>query len=439
MVTMPGLAIVGLQWGDEGKGKIVDVYAERAQAVVRFAGGANAGHTLSVGGSKHVLHLLPSGIARPGVHCYLAAGMVVDPTALLAELQECDRAGLEPWARVSVSPAAHVVTPFHKARDRLRERGGDRIGTTLRGIGPAYADRASRWGIPVAWLRDRQRMESALRRQAEALPSSDEPLPSVSDVLEDLLQAGERLRPLVRDVRSAVSGHLEKGDLVLFEGAQGALLDILHGTYPHVTSSQTLAASAAAATGLGPGAVDRVLGVAKAYTTRVGLGPFPSEANQEAQAWLRDRGGEYGSTTGRPRRCGWLDLPALRTACRLNGVTELAITKLDVLTGLPHIRVAVAYDLDGQRLSQVPEDPLCWHRLTPVWHETPGWETLPVHPGRLEDLPGPARDYLALIERATGVPIRIVSVGPERDAILWTHQEASTRQETSKKKDEEGV
>ncbi len=419
---MSSTAVVGLQWGDEGKGKIVDILAEEADLVVRFGGGANAGHTLVVGEQKYVFHLLPSGIVRPETRCLLGAGMVIDPSALVEEIETCHRLGLNTTGRIVISPAAHVVTEYHKAADQIGE-GSDRpIGTTLRGIGPAYEDRAGRRGIPMSWLRYPERILDILSANARRIEpfarQAGVPLPPPEAETHRLVRLGAMLIPYVGDVRQTVSQALDSDKHVLFEGAQGTMLDILHGTYPYVTSSQVIAAGAATGTGLGPSAIQTVVGVAKAYTTRVGLGPFPTELTDETGDRIRDAGGEFGATTGRPRRCGWLDLPILRLAKKLNGVTELALTKLDVLAGLDRIAVATGYRIDGRVVAVPPEDPDQWAQAEPLYEWFEGFEALPKHPSTVDELPAQARRYLQAISDDLGVDVTILSLGPGRSQTL---------------------
>ncbi len=428
---MSATAVVGLQWGDEGKGKIVDLLAEAADQVVRFAGGANAGHTLVIEGRRYVFHLLPSGIVRPHTKCMLGAGMVIDPAALVEEIQTCHKAGISTADRIVISPAAHVVTEYHKLADRIGE-GSDRpIGTTLRGIGPAYEDRAARRGIPMAWLRYPQRLYEALEANAERLAPLAEraglDLPSPNDVADRLVRQAAQLQPYLGDVGQQVASALDRDENVLFEGAQGALLDLVHGTYPYVTSSHVIAAGAATGVGLGPGRIQRVVGVAKAYTTRVGMGPFPTELEGDLGDLIRDKGHEFGATTGRPRRCGWLDLPALRLASRLNGVTELAVTKLDVLAGLDKIAMATGYRLDGRTLSIPPEDPDVWTKLEPIYAWFDGFEDIPEAPSTIEDLPTGAKQYLQALSEGLGVEVTVLSVGPGRKQTIFPKAQGSSK------------
>ena len=429
---MSATAVVGLQWGDEGKGKIVDLLAEDADLVVRFSGGANAGHTLEVGDRRYVFHLLPSGIVRPETTCLLAAGMVIDPAALVEEIDTCHDLGLETRGRVVISPAAHVVTEYHKVADRMGEGSKTPLGTTLRGIGPAYEDRAGRRGIPMSWLRFPKRLNEALEANARRLaPLAEQEgfdLPSPKTVTDELVRLASILLPYLGDVGRTTAQALERGKNVLFEGAQGAMLDILHGTYPFVTSSHVIAAGAATGTGLGPGVLQGVVGVAKAYTTRVGLGPFPTELEDEIGDRIREAGREFGATTGRPRRCGWLDIPVLRLAKRLNGITELAVTKLDVLAGMERIALATGYELDGQALDFPPEDPDSWERVEPIYEWFEGFDSLPDSPRSIQDLPSEAQQYLRALSDALGTKVTILSFGPNRTQTIGPRFQGSAHE-----------
>jgi len=425
---MPSLVVIGAQWGDEGKGKIVDHLASVADVVVRFGGGPNAGHTLVVDGNKLIVRLVPSGILWPGKECVLGQGMVIDPAVLVRELDELTARGHTLHGRLFISDRAHLILPHHVLADGLRENlAADRaIGTTRRGIGPAYEDKIARRGLIVGDLLDMSRAEQILAATLEAWrPLFElhrvEP-PSIRTVLEELTAAAVRILPFISDTSSLVSSRIASGKRVLLEGAQGTLLDIDHGTYPFVTSSSTTAGGACTGSGIGPRAISRVMGITKAYATRVGSGPFPTELHDASGQRLRDVGGEFGSVTGRPRRTGWLDLPALRYAARINSFDSLAITKLDVLTGMDPIRVCVAYDTPSGRVSDLPvllaRDPAS---LVPVYESLPGWTEDISSARSLDNLPARARDYLSFIESAVGVPCDIVSVGPGRDATIVSH------------------
>jgi adenylosuccinate synthase len=429
---MSVVIVVGAQWGDEGKGKVVDLFTERADVVVRYGGGANAGHTLVIEGKKLVTHLVPSGVCHPGKSCVLGDGMVIDPHTLLEELAQCQARGLLLGGELLVGLGAHVILPYHKLIDGLREdRGaitGKAIGTTRRGIGPAYEAKAARKGVRVRDLLKPARLRELVAANLDELFPLIAHLgaapPSAAEVegwIVDALAAGQRLLPHTGDAGRHVGAAIARGQHVLFEGAQGCLLDLDHGTYPYVTSSSTIAAGACQSAGVGPTAIDAVVGITKAYATRVGAGPFPTELHGDEGERLRKAGGEYGATTGRPRRCGWLDLPALRMGARLSGMTSLALTKLDVLAELPEVKVCVAYKLDGKELDEPPIDADDIARAEPVYASFPGWERLPSEAHDVTDLPGPARAYVETIERMAGVPFCLVSVGPDRSETIRLH------------------
>ena len=422
---MSVVIVVGAQWGDEGKGKVVDLFTERADVVVRYGGGANAGHTLVIEGKKLVTHLVPSGVCHPGKSCVLGDGMVIDPYTLLEEIAECQERGLLAHGELLIGLGAHVILPYHKLLDGLREdasaKKGRAIGTTRRGIGPAYELKAARKGVRVRDLYRPDRLRELVRAAVDELSPVFVHLggvaPAAGDVdkwCDDAMAAGERLRPHTGEAGRHVAHAIHDGRHVLFEGAQGCLLDLDHGTYPYVTSSSTIAAGACQSAGIGPTAIDAVVGITKAYATRVGAGPFPTELHGPAGDALRAAGAEFGAVTGRPRRCGWLDLPALRMGARLSGMTGLALTKLDVLAGMAHVRVCVAYRLDGKELDEPPIDPDDIARAEPVYVDLPGWDRLPADAHDVVDLPTPARTYVETIERMAGVPFCLVSVGPDR-------------------------
>ncbi len=419
---MSAIVIVGAQWGDEGKGKIVDLYTEAADVVVRFAGGPNAGHTLVVGDEKIIVRLIPSGILRPRARCIMAQGMVVDPAVLVGEIDTLGARGYPTEGRLFVSDRAHLILPYHVLVDGLREAGAGKkkIGTTKRGIGPCYEDKAARRGLRLGDLRDLARTEAliatALEAWAPVIRGLGGEVPSVGAILRELTPLAARIVPLVADTSLLVDAAVRGGERVLFEGAQGTLLDIDHGTYPFVTSSSAIAGGACTGSGIGPTRLDRVIGITKGYCTRVGEGPFPTELHDEIGERLRQAGGEFGSVTGRPRRCGWLDLPALRYAARVNGLDGLAVTKLDVMTGLATIRVCVAYDTPSGRTRDLPVDDL--DHATPVYETLAGWtETLPAV-RTLRELPAAALAYVRFLEEASGVPVYVVSVGPRRDETI---------------------
>ncbi|TMQ24452.1 MAG: adenylosuccinate synthase, partial [Deltaproteobacteria bacterium] len=424
--------VVGAQWGDEGKGKVVDLLTERADTVVRYGGGANAGHTLVIDGQKLVTHLVPSGVCHPGKSCVLGDGMVIDPQTLLEELAQCQARGLLAHGELLVGLGAHVILPYHKLIDGLREdraaRSGKALGTTRRGIGPAYEAKAARRGVRVRDLTRPARLRELVAANLDELAPLIAHLGGTSPVarevelwIDDALAAGRALAPHTGDAGRHVAQAIAAGRHVLFEGAQGCLLDLDHGTYPYVTSSSTIAAGACQSAGIGPTAIDAVVGITKAYATRVGAGPFPTELHDEIGDRLREAGGEYGATTGRPRRCGWLDLPALRMGARLSGMTDLALTKLDVLADLPEVSVCIAYRLDGKELDEPPTDPDDIARAEPVFRQFPGWGRLPSDARDVTDLPGPARAYVETIERMAGVRFCLVSVGPDRNETIRLH------------------
>ena len=429
---MSVVIVVGAQWGDEGKGKVVDLFTERAQVVVRYGGGANAGHTLVIDGQKLVTHLVPSGVCRPGTSCVLGDGMVIDPHTLLEEVAQCQGRGLLVQGELLVGLGAHVILPYHKLLDGLREdhsaKAGRAIGTTRRGIGPAYEAKAGRRGVRIRDLYRPERLHAIVRANVDELGPVFAHLggtpPTEAEVarwIDDALAAGERLRPHTGDAGRHVARAIAEGKHVLFEGAQGCLLDLDHGTYPYVTSSSTIAAGACQSAGIGPTQSDSVVGITKAYATRVGEVPFPTELHGAAGDALRIAGGEFGATTGRPRRCGWLDLPALRMGVRLSGMQSLALTKLDVLAGMPTVKVCVAYKLDGKELDEPPIDPEDIARAEPIYTELPGWAKLPSHATDVTDLPDTARHYVDTIERMAGVPFCLVSVGPDRSETIRLH------------------
>jgi adenylosuccinate synthase len=416
------VVVVGAQWGDEGKGKIVDVLAEGADLVVRYQGGANAGHTVVLGAEEFVLHQIPSGILHPSPRCLIGNGVVLDPETLLKEIEALERRGVTVAGRLWVSYRAHLVLPYHKLLDQASER-HQKLGTTGRGIGPAYEDKFGRRGIRLG---DLANLDRALAIVAERVERANRILalldfPSRASVAEhqDLLQRlAPKLLPLAADTGRLTYEALRQGRKVLLEGAQGALLDVDHGTYPFVTSSNTTAGGAAVGTGIGPTAIDAVIGVVKAYTTRVGNGPLPSEATDRQGEQLRELGGEYGATTGRPRRCGWFDAVVVRYAARVNGITDLAVTKLDVLDSMPVIPVCVGYRLGHEALDDVPAASDDLDRVEPVYETLEGWCRPTGAARRLADLPPQARAYLDRIQDLVQVPIRYVSVGHRRDQII---------------------
>ncbi len=416
------IVVVGAQWGDEGKGKLVDVLAEQADVVVRYQGGANAGHTVVVGERQVVLHQIPSGILHPRVRCVVGNGVVLDPETFFGEIKELTAQGIEIAGRLFVSDRAHVVLPYHKLLDQASEM-QQQIGTTGRGIGPAYEDKIGRRGVRVTDLcrgrGAREFLEPRVERANGMLRLMGSPATADLDEHVELFgRLGAKLRPLATDTGLLVHRALRSGQRVLLEGAQGALLDVDHGTYPFVTSSNTTAGGAAVGAGIGPTEIDGVLGVVKAYTTRVGNGPLPTEVAGDLQAQLRDLGGEFGATTGRPRRCGWFDATVVRYSVRVNGLTGLAVTKLDVLDTFEEIPVCVGYRLDGSECAEVPSDVEALDRVEPVYEVLPGWQRTTATARRLADLPPAARAYLDRLEDLAGQPIRFVSVGTRRDQII---------------------
>ena len=419
------VTVVGAQWGDEGKGKIIDVLSEQATIVARYQGGANAGHTVRVGEEEFVLHLIPSGVLYPEVRCLLGNGVVLDPWTFLEERDRLLRRGIDLEGRIGISSRAHLVLPYHKRLDGALEssRGVRAIGTTGRGIGPAYRDKAARSGLRVGDLRDPDRCADVVRGGADAANAvlagrgGAEPV-DPEEVLEALREIRSAILELVTDVGAEIRAEIAGRGRVLLEGAQGALLDIDHGTYPYVTSSSTTAGGAASGVGIGPTAIDQVLGVVKAYTTRVGNGPLPTELEGAEAERLRELGGEFGATTGRPRRPGWFDGAVVRYAAGVNGLTALAVTKLDVLDSFECVQLAVDYELDGQRLAGFPDSAGDLDRVLPVFETMSGWLTSTAESRRFEDLPEATRVYLQRIEAIAGVPIRYVSVGSARNQTI---------------------
>ena len=423
---MANTVIIGAQWGDEGKGKIVDMLSAESQVIVRFQGGNNAGHTIKVDGEETILHLVPSGILHPGALCLIGNGVVLDPEVFLHELDELAARGIDVSpARLGVSKKAHLILPYHKSLDKAREakRAGHKIGTTGRGIGPCYEDKAARVGLRAADLSDpelvRAKVRHALLEKNILLTElyKFEPLDAEA-VSAGLLALAPRLLPYVQDTDARLHAAMKAGENVLFEGAQGIHLDIDHGTYPFVTSSNTVAGNAAAGSGVAPSDLDRVVGVIKAYTTRVGSGPFPTELLDDAGSYLRTNGHEFGATTGRPRRCGWFDAVVARESVRLNGITDLALTKLDVLQNLPVLKICVAYELDGKTLEYLPQEEGALARVTPIYEEMPGFEEDISGCRNFDELPDTVRAYVERLEELAGAPVSIVSVGPGREQTI---------------------
>jgi len=419
------VVVIGTQWGDEGKGKIVDWLTDRAQGVVRFQGGHNAGHTLVIAGKKTVLHLIPSGILRGTVQCYIGNGVVLSPQALVQEMDELEAAGVQLAGRLRVSEACPLILPYHGALDLAREAasGDKKIGTTGRGIGPAYEDKVARRAIRLQDLfkpvRFAEKLQVLLDFHNFVLEHYyKQPRVDFKRTLDETLALAPRLAPLVADVPRALYDANRAGRNLLFEGAQGSLLDIDHGTYPFVTSSNCVAGAAAAGAGIGPHQLHYVLGITKAYTTRVGGGPFPTELSDGVGELLRQRGQEFGATTGRPRRTGWFDAAALKRSIQLNGVSGLCITKLDVLDGVEAVKICVGYEIDGQLSDILPVGAEELQRCVPVYEELPGWKESTVGVKAYPGLPKAARDYLQRIEELCAVPVDLISTGPERDETI---------------------
>lgn len=419
---MSCIIITGAQWGDEGKGKIVDIFTEHAHCVVRSQGGNNAGHTVVIEGEKTILHLLPSGILRSGVKCIIGNGVVIDPAVLLGEIKALkERALFKDDAQLAISDRAHLIMPYHKKLDLLREerKGPGRIGTTGRGIGPAYEDKAARKGIRLCDLAEpevfRKKLDAVLLRRNERFVKMFQIEPfDAKGIFDSYMQMYQELEKYITNTSVLLNRIIKEGKNVLFEGAQGTGLDMDHGTYPFITSSNTVAGGTLSGCGVGPTLIDGVIGISKAYTTRVGLGPFPTELNDETGDRLRNQGVEFGSTTGRPRRCGWLDLVILKHAVRVNGLTGLVIMKLDVLSGFKKIKYAKAYKLDGKITDEFPASIELVSRCEPVYEEVDGWSEKLSDIKSLKDLPKSLRAYIELIEKELGIPVILLSLGPQR-------------------------
>ena len=423
---MANVVVVGTQWGDEGKGKVVDLLAEKADFIVRFQGGNNAGHTLVVNGQKHIFHLIPSGILHRDKLCMIGNGVVLDPGELISEMDRLGGTGMHVTpGNLMISRYTHIIMPYHRALDLAREerKGRTAIGTTGRGIGPCYEDKVGRGGIRVHDLLDPTAFREKLARNIEEKNFllqnffGQKPL-DPSEIEDEYLAYGERLRPYAGNVSQQLQKAGAQGRNVLFEGAQGTHLDIDHGTYPYVTSSNTVAGNACCGAGIGPTRIDGVLGIVKAYTTRVGAGPFPSELFDETGERIREIGGEFGATTGRPRRCGWLDMVVVNSSVRLNGLCGLVITKLDVLTGIAKLKIGVSYSCRGSSLDHVPAELDSLEACKPVFEEFSGWDEEITNVRRWDDLPQNTKKYLKAIEEISGVPVQIISVGPGRDATI---------------------
>jgi adenylosuccinate synthase len=424
---VPAIVLVGAQWGDEGKGKATDLLGDRVDYVVRYQGGNNAGHTVVIGDKKFALHLLPSGILTPGVVPVIGNGVVIDLAVLIKELDGLIEKGVD-VSKLKISANAHIITPYHVTIDKVSERflGKRAIGTTGRGIGPTYGDKVGRLGIRVQDLFD----ESILRQKVEAALSQKNQLLSkvynragikAEEVVRELLSFTDRIRPMVSDTALELHKALEAGKTVLLEGGQGTLLDVDHGTYPFVTSSSPIAGGATIGSGIGPTKIDSVIGILKAYTTRVGAGPFPTELFDQWGEFLREKGFEFGTTTGRERRCGWFDAPVAKFATRINGLTDIFLTKLDVLTGIKEIPVCVAYDVEGVRMEEIPVSQSDFHHAKPIYEIYPGWDEDITGAKTFEDLPKNAQDYVLALEKLSGTRISAIGVGPDRNATIVRH------------------
>jgi len=421
---MPVIAIIGAQWGDEGKGKVVDMLAQKARVVVRFSGGDNAGHSVVNPCGEFKLHLIPSGIFSPGVVCIIGNGVVINPSVLIGEIEQLNKRGVD-TSRLFISDRANLIMPYHVLLDGLEEeaRGGKALGTTRKGVGPAFADKAARLGIRTGDLLDKEALRERLRSVIDykniilTKVYGAKPL-SLDEVYAQYCQYGERLAPYIRETTIMLEEALSRGELVLLEGAQGTLLDPDFGTYPYTTSSSPLAGGGCLGAGLSPTSLDRILGVFKAYCTRVGSGPMPTELKGETGDLIRERAHEYGTTTGRPRRCGWFDAVAARFSTRVNGFTGAVITRLDILDILPHLKICVGYELDGQRIDYFPGSVAALARCQPVYEELPGWQ-VPISDIRdYDQLPLEARQYIARLEELIACPVNIICVGPEREQTI---------------------
>lgn len=423
---MANTVIIGAQWGDEGKGKIVDLLSSDSDLIIRYQGGANAGHTIKTGGKETILHLIPSGILHPDSRCVIGNGVVLDPEIFLKEVKALKEKGVDVSpARLAISKKTHLIMPYHKSLDKAREakRAGEKIGTTGRGIGPCYEDKAARIGLRAADLANpdlvRKKVAHALLEKNALLKDlyKFDPL-DAEKVSADLLALAPEILPYIQDTDEIIHKAKDEKKELLFEGAQGVHLDIDHGTYPYVTSSNTVSGGAAPGSGIAPTDIDKVIGVAKAYTTRVGSGPFPTELLDDAGSYLQTQGHEFGATTGRPRRCGWLDAVILRDSVRLNGFSGLALTKLDVLQNLPQLKICVAYELDGKRLEHLPQNEGDLERVKPIYETLPGFEDSIDQCKNYADLPVEVKNYIKRIEELSGIPVEYVSVGPDREQTI---------------------
>lgn len=425
---MSVVVVVGAQWGDEGKGKIVDLLSENYAITARYQGGANAGHTVVIGDEQYILHLIPSGILHPGVECVIGNGVVIDPVALLDEIRLLESKNIRVEGRLWISQKAHLIMPYHKLLDTASEekQGSEKIGTTGRGIGPAYVDKANRKGIRIVDLLDRELFEKKLRQNLqeknELLEKIYGKVPlDMDSIINEYLEFDKLIDPYIKDVSVFLNQAIANGKSVLLEGAQGTLLDVDHGTYPYVTSSNPVSGGACIGVGIGPTKITEVIGVLKSYTTRVGEGPFPTELTGELGERLRKAGNEYGATTGRPRRCGWFDAVIARYAVRINGIDSLAVTKLDVLDEFEKIYVCTGYRYNGRVLSEFPSDVKTLTKCEPIYEEFPGWQQPTSDAKSWDELPTVARNYLEYLESLTGAPIKIVSVGSRRSQTIFRH------------------
>lgn len=423
---MSGIVVVGAQFGDEGKGKVVDVFSAQADYVVRYQGGANAGHTLVVNGKKTILHLIPSGILHPKVTCIIASGVVIDIELILNEIRALKASGYIKDGQLLISDAATIILPYHKSLDQAREEslGNEKIGTTGKGIGPAYEDRASRRAVLFQDIFNQNtlkaKIEKALKEKNFLLEKYGKPAQKVEDIYQLALRCAEELKPYrCSDTSNVIHNAMRSRKRVLFEGAQGTLLDLLHGTYPFVTSSSTVSGSACIGSGVGPNDISKVIGIVKAYNTRVGSGPFPTELDNDVGQKIRENGAEFGSTTGRSRRCGWLDLVALRYAIRINGISSLALMKLDVLDDFDEILVATHYEIDGKKIEDMPTSLDALNKAKPVYKTFKGWNQKLTEFRSARELPKEVSDYVHFISNEAGIPIDVISVGPGREQTLW--------------------
>lgn len=416
--------LVGSQWGDEGKGKIVDLLSEKYDIVVRYQGGANAGHTVEIENKKYILHLIPSGILRKEVICVIGNGVVIDPIALLEEIEILEKNNIKVDGRLLISHNAHLIMPYHKLLDSIQESSNMKIGTTGRGIGPCYIDKYARKGIKIVDLLNNKSLEEKIRKNLDEKNNmlkkvyETEEL-NVEEIINQYLEFDKKIDKYIKDVPAYLNNAIQRGQSVLLEGAQGALLDVDHGTYPYVTSSSPTSGGACTGTGIPPNKINNVIGIVKAYTTRVGFGPFPTELLDENGEKLRKIGAEYGATTGRPRRCGWYDAFLVNYSVMINGIDEVAITKLDVLSSFPEIKICTGYKLNGKMLKSYPTDFERLQHVTPVYEILPGWNTEISHCKKYEDLPDQTKRYLDFIAKKSGMKIKIISVGPKRDQTFF--------------------